>query len=80
VEKEGGVTVGVGVGGCGIKGKLMVMWVISLLTFLCFEGFFGVSSSPEESESVASWSVRMTRRSLLWRGWGFWGVLRGGWV
>lgn len=75
MEKEG-----VTVGGSGRKGKFMVMWVISLFTFLCFEGFLGLSSSPEESESVASWSVRMTRRSFLCGGWGFLGVLHGGWV
>lgn len=83
MEKEGeGVTVGVGVGvgGSGMKGKFMVMWVISLFPFLCFDGLLGPSSSPEESESVASWSVRMTRRSFLCGGGGFLESLHGGWV
>lgn len=43
----------------------MLIWVIFFLGFLSFGVFFGVSSSPEESESVASWSVRMIRRSLF---------------
>ena len=56
----------------------MVMWVICLFTFLCFGGFFGSSSSPEESESVASWSVRITRSSFLRGGLVFAAVLHGG--
>ena len=41
----------------------MLIWVISLFTLVvcCC-----CSSSSSESESVASWSVTMIRRSLLW--------------
>lgn len=52
--------------------------MIFLFILVCFVVFLGFSSSPEESESVASWSVRMTRRSFRCGGWGFPVVLRGG--
>lgn len=43
----------------------MLIRVISLFSFRCFVACF-CSSSEEESESVASWSVIMIRRSFLW--------------
>lgn len=66
-EEEGEV-----VGESKREGKCMVMLVISLFTRR------GVSSSPEDSESVALWSVKMTRRSFLLLGLVFVVVLHDG--
>lgn len=66
-EEEGEV-----VGELVREGKCMVMLVISLFTLR------GVSSSPEDSESVALWSVKMTRRSFLLLGLVFVVVLHDG--
>lgn len=44
----------------------MFISVISLFVFRVLLGLFSLSSSLEESESVASWSVRMIRTSFLW--------------
>lgn len=48
-------------------GRCMLIWVIFFFTLGGFDGFCGGLSSPEESESesVASWSVRMIRRSFF---------------
>ena len=48
------------------EGRCMVIWVISLFSFfgLVVVLFFSLSSSLDESESVASWSVRMIRTTL----------------
>lgn len=69
---------GEGVGESETKGKFILTWVISLFSLRSFDGFCGPSSSPEESESVASWSVRMIRRSFLFWLWVFPVVLHGG--